>query len=43
MITGGLETAVRDQHVYVIGKSGWIVNLTINLYIMWRQRAGLYF
>jgi len=41
MITGGLETAIRDKLMYIFGKSGRSVNLAINVYIMWRQRAGL--
>jgi hypothetical protein len=32
-----------DVHVHIIGKSGWSVNLTTNLYIMCRPWAGLAF
>jgi len=37
MINREARTAIHDVHVYIIGKSGRSVNLTTNLYIMWKQ------
>jgi hypothetical protein len=35
-LQAGCETAIQEMHVYIIGSSGWIVNLTTNHYLMCR-------